>query len=119
MGISSDSVKPSRQEEARALSSSGDHSTAVSIWKSLLEQAPDSPEVWRGLGEALSSAGYEDRAVQCMKRADQIESDTNEQSEPEISTGIHDDVDELTTMNCYLSQQTRCDQHQWLRKEEA
>ena len=29
-----------------------------------------------------------------MKRADQIESDTNEQSEPEISTGIHDDVDD-------------------------
>ena len=94
MGISPDSVESSRQEEARALSSSGDHSTAVSIWKDLLEQPPDSPEVWRGLGEALSSAGYEDRAVQCMKRADQIESDTNEQSEPEISTGIHDDVDD-------------------------
>ena len=94
MGISPDSVESSRQEEARALSSSGDHSTAVSIWKDLLEQAPDSPAVWRGLGEALSSAGYEDRAVQCMKRADQIESDTNEQSEPEISTGIHDDVDD-------------------------
>ena len=94
IGISPDSVESSRQEEARALSSSGDHSTAVSIWKDLLEQTPDSPEVWRGLGEALSSAGYEDRAVQCMKRADQIESDTNEQSEPEISTGIHDDVDD-------------------------
>ena len=94
MGISPDSVESSRQEEARALSSSGDHSTAVSIWKDLLEQTPDSPEVWRGLGEALSSAGYEDRAVQCMKRADQIESDANEQSEPEISTGIHDDVDD-------------------------
>ena len=94
MGISPDSVESSRQEEARALSSSGDHSTAVSIWKDLLEQTPDSPEVWRGLGEALSSAGYEDRAVQCMKRADQIESDTNEQSEPEISSGIHDDVDD-------------------------
>ena len=94
MGISPDSVESSRQEEARALSSSGDHSTAVSIWKDLLEQTPDSPEVWRGLGEALSSAGYEDRAVQCMKRADQIESDTNEQSEPEISIGIHDDVDD-------------------------
>ncbi len=94
MDISPDSDESSRQEEARALSSSGDHSTAVSIWKDLLEQTPDSPEVWRGLGEALSSAGYEDRAVQCMKRADQIESDTNEQSEPEISTGIHDDVDD-------------------------
>ena len=37
MGISPDSVESSRQEEARALSSSGDHSTAVSIWKDLLE----------------------------------------------------------------------------------
>ena len=93
-GISPVSDGSSRQEEARALSSSGDHSAAVSIWKDLLEQTPDSPEVWRGLGEALSSAGYEDRAVQCMKRADQIESDSIVQSEPEISTDNQDDVDD-------------------------
>ena len=93
-GISPVSDESSRQEEARALSSSGDHSAAVSIWKDLLEQTPDSPEVWRGLGEALSSAGYEDRAVQCMKRADQIESDSIVQSEPEISTDNQDDVDD-------------------------
>ena len=93
-GISPVSDKSSRQEEARALSSSGDHSTAVSIWKDLLEQTPDSPEVWRGLGEALSSAGYEDRAVQCMKRADQIESDSILQPEPEISTDNQDVVDD-------------------------
>ena len=92
--ISPVSDKSSRQEEARALSSSGDHSTAVSIWKDLLEQTPDSPEVWRGLGEALSSAGYEDRAVQCMKRADQIESDSIVQPEPEISTDNQDVVDD-------------------------
>ena len=93
-GISPVSDESSRQEEARALSSSGDHSTAVSIWKDLLEQTPDSPEVWRGLGEALSSAGYEDRAVQCMKRAGQIESDKIVQSEPEISLDNQDDVDD-------------------------
>jgi len=83
-----------RYEEARTLSSSGDHSTAVSIWKDLLEQTPDSPEVWRGLGEALSLAGYDDRAEQCMKRANQIETDTHEQSEQDIIADIHDD-DEL------------------------
>ena len=93
-GISPVSDKSSRQEEARALSSSGDHSTAVSIWKDLLEQTPDSPEVWRGLGEALSSAGYEDRAVQCMKRADQIESDSIVEPELEISTDNQDVVDD-------------------------
>ena len=88
------SEESSRQEEARSLSSSGDHSTAVSIWKELLEQTPDSPEVWRGLGEALMSAGYEDRAVQCMKRADKIESDSNIQSEPEKTPVTNDDVDD-------------------------
>ena len=93
-GISPESNKSSRQEEARTLSSSGDHSTAVSIWKDLLEQTPDSPEVWRGLGEALSSAGYEDRAVQCMKRADQIESDSIVEPELEISTDNQDVVDD-------------------------
>ena len=93
-GISPVSDKSSKQEEARALSSSGDHSTAVSIWKDLLEQTPDSPEVWRGLGDALSSAGYEDRAVQCKKRADKIESDSIVQSEPEISTDNQHDVDD-------------------------
>ena len=93
-GISPVSNKSSRQEEARTLSSSGDHSTAVSIWKDLLEQTPDSPEVWRGLGEALSSAGYEDRAVQCMKRADQIESDSIVEPELEISADNQDVVDD-------------------------
>ena len=93
-GIPPVSNKSSKQEEARALSSSGDHSTAVSIWKDLLEQTPDSPEVWRGLGEALSSAGYEDRAVQCMKRADQIESDSIVEPELEISTDNQDVVDD-------------------------
>ena len=93
-GISPASDKSSRQEEARTLSSSGDHSTAVSIWKDLLEQTPDSPEVWRGLGEALSSAGYEDRAVQCMKRADQIESDSFVEPDPEISIDNQDVVDD-------------------------
>ena len=93
-GISPVSNKSSRQEEARTLSSSGDHSTAVSIWKDLLEQTPDSPEVWRGLGEALSSAGYEDRAVQCMKRADQIELDSIVKPELEISTDNQDVVDD-------------------------
>ena len=93
-GISPVIGESSRQEEARALSSSGDHSTAVSIWKDLLEQTPDSPEVWRGLGEALSSAGYEDRAVQCMKRADQIESDSIVEPELEINTDNQDVVDD-------------------------
>ena len=83
-----------RREEARNLSSSGDHSTAVSIWKDLIEQAPDSPEVWRGLGEALSAAGYEDRAEQCMKRAERLDSEIDEQNFSELGTKLYQDGDE-------------------------
>jgi len=64
-----------RFEEARGLTSTGDHSRAVAIWKGLLEDSPNSPEVWRGLGEALYSAGYEDRAKQCMDRAQSMETE--------------------------------------------
>ena len=67
-----------RFDEARSLTSTGDHSRAVSIWKALLEDSPNSSEVWRGLGEALRAAGYDDRANQCLKRAASIESETLE-----------------------------------------
>ena len=45
VGIPPEADEYSRHQEARTLSSSGDHSTAVSIWKDLLEQTPNSPEV--------------------------------------------------------------------------
>ena len=80
----------SRFDEARTLSTSGDHSSAVSIWKGLLEQSPNSPEVWRGLGEALRSAGYDDRAEQCLKRAEEIELQPPEQVSVEPDSEIDD-----------------------------
>jgi len=81
-------------DEARSLTTSGDHSAAVSMWKGLLEESPNSPEVWRGLGDALSSAGYGDRANQCFKRADSIESESeNETTNPE--TEERDSTDAL------------------------
>ena len=67
------STTPGGFEEAKTLTKSGDHSGAVALWKGLLEESPNSPEVWRGLGEALRSAGYDDRAEQCFRRADAIE----------------------------------------------
>ena len=66
---------PNSYDEARTLTTVGDHSGAVAMWKGLLEDSPNSPEVWRGLGDALRSAGYEDRASQCFKRAEGIESE--------------------------------------------
>ena len=80
---------PDSYEEARTLTSVGDHSGAVAMWKGLLEESPNSPEVWRGLGDALRSAGYEDRASQCFKRAEGIESEPPREI-PHIETNEED-----------------------------
>ena len=63
----------SKMIEADSLTSSGNHAAAVAVWKGLLEGSPDSPEVWRGLGEALEAAGYPDRAEQCRQRANSLD----------------------------------------------
>jgi tetratricopeptide (TPR) repeat protein len=59
--------------EAKSHTSTGNHAAAVAVWKGLLEGSPDSPEVWRGLGEALEAAGYPDRAKQCRQRANSLD----------------------------------------------
>ncbi len=71
----SDSIddKSSVIATAESLTKTGNHSKAVSLWKGLLEGSPDSSEVWRGLASALDSAGYSDRANQCLKRAENID----------------------------------------------
>jgi tetratricopeptide (TPR) repeat protein len=63
----------SKMMEADSHTSSGNHAAAVAVWKGLLESSPDSPEVWRGLGEALEAAGYPDRAEQCRQRANSLD----------------------------------------------
>jgi len=82
-----------RFEEARELTSTGDHSRAVAIWKGLLDDSPNSSEVWRGLGDALHTAGYEDRAKKCLDRARSIETETSDKG-PEINNDDFDQSDE-------------------------
>ncbi|MBI87530.1 MAG: hypothetical protein CMB67_00660 [Euryarchaeota archaeon] len=73
-----------KMSNAQDLTSTGEHSRAVSIWKGLLEDTPNSPEVWRGLGDALISAGYPDRAEQCRIKADSLSVSKNDYSEAEV-----------------------------------
>ena len=63
----------SAMNEAENHTSEGNHAAAVSLWKGLLEGAPDSPEVWRGLGDALEAAGYPERAAKCRQRANSLD----------------------------------------------
>lgn len=63
----------SREDEARSLTETGDHAGAVAIWKGIMSNSTDSPEVWRGLADALLAAGYPDRYEQCNRRAEALE----------------------------------------------
>ena len=81
--------------DAQDLTSRGEHSSAVSIWKSLLEDSPNSSEVWRGLGEALLSAGFPDRAEQCRIKADILSDKENEYIK-------HDNIDEIDSTEALI-----------------
>lgn len=61
-------------EDAESLSNSGDYKSAISVWKGLLNNSPDSPEIWRGLAQTLDSAGFNDKASECRKKAENLES---------------------------------------------
>ena len=102
---------PDSYEEARTLTSVGDHSGAVAMWKGLLEESPNSPEVWRGLGDALRSAGYEDRARQCFKRAEGIESEAPSEI-PHVETNEEDLAEALIlAVEAVHSAKTETDSH--------
>ncbi len=94
--LNQDYSPQSRKSKAKSLSSTGDHSSAVAIWKGLLDEAPESPEIWRGLGEALSAAGYDERSEQCMNRAYSLEIKQEEHTkEAPVKEIEQDDVEAL------------------------
>ncbi len=57
---------------ARALTEDGDYVNSVKAWKRLLELNRDSPEIWNGMADSLSAAGYIDRALQCRQKANSL-----------------------------------------------
>ena len=62
-------------EDAESFSNSGDYKSAISVWKGLLDNSPNSPEIWRGLAQTLDSAGFNEKAIECRKKAEQLDSD--------------------------------------------
>ena len=62
-------------EDAEELSNSGEYKSAINVWKGLLNNSPESPEIWRGLAHTLDSAGFSDKAIECRKKAEKLESD--------------------------------------------
>jgi tetratricopeptide (TPR) repeat protein len=50
----------------------GDHAAAVNEWKELLKKDSSDINSWKGLADALSKAGYIERANQCLQRVEEL-----------------------------------------------
>jgi len=85
--------KTARSSRANKMTEKGDHAAAVNEWKELLKKDSSDISSWKGLADALSKAGYIERANQCLQRVEELteiekesrEIDENEEMENLIS----------------------------------
>ena len=85
--------KTARSSRANKMTEKGDHAAAVNEWKGLLKKDSSDISSWKGLADALSKAGYIERANQCLQRVEELteiekesrEIDENEEMENLIS----------------------------------
>jgi tetratricopeptide (TPR) repeat protein len=63
---------------ARANTIAGEHAEAVTIWKGMLENNKEDPELWLGLARSLSAAGSEEKAAACREKARGLGADVAE-----------------------------------------
>ncbi|MDB4865405.1 tetratricopeptide repeat protein [Euryarchaeota archaeon] len=64
--------KTARSSRAIKMSGMGDHASAVNEWKELLKKDSSDIDSWKGLANALSDAGYIERANQCLQRVQEL-----------------------------------------------
>ena len=64
--------KTARSSRANKMTEKGDHAAAVNEWKELLKKDSSDISSWKGLADALSKAGYIERANQCLQRVEEL-----------------------------------------------
>ena len=64
--------RTARTSRASKMSQRGDHALAVNEWKELLKKDSSDVDSWKGLANALSEAGYIERANQCLQRVQEL-----------------------------------------------
>ena len=74
---------------ARAFSLIGEHATSVTLWKAMVADDKNDPELWLGLARTLSAAGSEEKAAKCREKARGLGADVAEpevQIQPEVTS---------------------------------
>ena len=64
--------RTARSSRANKMTEKGDHAAAVNEWKELLKKDSSDINSWKGLADALSKAGYIERANQCLQRVEEL-----------------------------------------------
>ena len=83
--------KTARTSRANKMTEKGDHASAVNEWKELLKKDNSDIDSWKGLADALSKAGYIERANQCLKRVQEL-------TEIEKETRVIDENEEMENL---------------------
>jgi len=74
--------------QANEATSSGEHATAVQLWKNIIENHGSTSDAWNGMAGALEAAGHIDKSQQCRNKAQELLA-----SESSDDSGITDSVD--------------------------
>ncbi len=85
--------KTARTSRANKMSLRGEHASAVNEWKELLKKDSSDISSWEGLADALSEAGYLDRANQCLQRAQEL----TELGRQEIQVDEEEEIENLVS----------------------
>jgi tetratricopeptide (TPR) repeat protein len=68
------------QQKAKKYSEEGDHALSIKTWKKIIEDYGSTYDSWYGMSKALEAAGHIEKANQCRKKAEELQSTLSSKS---------------------------------------
>lgn len=68
------------QQKAKKYSEQGDHALSIKTWKKIIEDYGSTYDSWYGMSKALEAAGHIEKANQCRKKAEELQSNLSSKS---------------------------------------
>ena len=74
------------QQKAKKYSKEGNHALSIKTWKKIIEDYGSTYDSWYGMSKALEAAGHIEKANQCRKKAEELQSTLTSKSstEPDV-----------------------------------
>lgn len=68
------------QQKAKKYSEDGEHALSIKTWKKIIEDYGSTYDSWYGMSKALEAAGHIEKANQCRKKAEELQSNLSSKS---------------------------------------